>query len=150
MHNRCLSNYTKLRDIQRQISVILIFIIMRASYRVPQSHFNSEVLCLLKYTETVLTFIGHLKCWCFFFYPDISCVSGALGNTLPQGYVSLSVLLEESAMKVFLFLNIECQVTLAPPCVINITYHLDFRLLNLKVCNHLPTTFDRKQFKQLV
>ena len=86
----------------------------------------------------------------FFFYPDTSCVFGAFANTLSQGCVSLSVLLEESAMKVFLFLNIECQVTLTPPSVITVTYHLDVHLLDLKVCNHLPTTSDTKQFTQLV
>ena len=80
----------------------------------------------------------------FFLYPRTSC-AGALANTLSQGCVSLSVLLE-----VILFLNFECQVTLEPPCVITVTYYLDFHLLNLKVCNYLPTTPDIKQFKQLV
>ena len=69
----------------------------------------------------------------------MSCPSGALEHTLLQGCISLSVLLEQSDMRVFLFLNIECQVTFEPPCVVTVTYHFDFHILHLKVCNHLPT-----------
>ena len=91
-----LTNCTKLRGVQRQISVILIFIILRTSYRVPQSHFTSEALYLLKYDLLYTEIYWPLEMLkvSFFFLPRyILCIRNVCKYSVTR-LLSLSVLLD--------------------------------------------------------